>query len=54
MLKLVFQFRKSEYKKTCYILKNNFTKSISKNIKKKNYFIKAETNASLILYQWWI
>ena len=35
--KLVFQFRKNEYKKTCNILKNCFTKSIFKN-KNKNLF----------------
>jgi hypothetical protein len=36
----VFQFRKNEYKKTCNILKNGFTKSILKNIKKKSIFLK--------------
>jgi hypothetical protein len=34
---LVFQFRKYEYKKTCNILKNNFTNSFSK-IQRKNPF----------------
>jgi hypothetical protein len=45
MSKLVFQFRKNEYKKTYNILKNSFTKSIFKNTKKKIYFFKAKTNA---------
>jgi hypothetical protein len=40
----VFQFRKNEYKKTCNILKNDFTKFILKNTKKIYYF-KAEANA---------
>jgi hypothetical protein len=44
MSKLVFQFRKNKYKKICNILKNDFTKSILKNTKKK-YFFKAKTNA---------
>jgi hypothetical protein len=39
MSKLVFQFRKNEYKKTCNILKNDFTKSIFKNTKKKSIFL---------------
>jgi hypothetical protein len=38
--KLVFQFRKNEYKKTYNILKNGFTKSILKNTKKKFIFLK--------------
>src|SRR6266487_4472621 len=40
MSKLVFQFRKNDYKKTCNILKNGFTKSILKNTKKKYTFLK--------------
>jgi hypothetical protein len=40
MSKLVFQFRKNEYKKTYNILKNGFTKSIFKNTKKKSIFLK--------------
>jgi hypothetical protein len=39
MSKLVFQFRKNEYKKTYNILKNGFTKSIFKNTKKKSIFL---------------
>ena len=42
MSKLVFQFRKNEYKKTCNILKNDFIKSIFKNTKKKSIFLKLE------------
>jgi hypothetical protein len=42
MSKLVFQFRKNEYKKTYNILKNSFTKSILKNTKKKSIFLKLE------------
>jgi hypothetical protein len=48
MSKLVFQFRKNKYKKTCNILKNGFTKSILKNTKKKIHFFKAETNEPYI------
>jgi hypothetical protein len=44
MSKLVFQFGKNEYKKTCNILKNGFTKFIFKNTKKKLFFFKAKTN----------
>jgi CTP:phosphocholine cytidylyltransferase-like protein len=40
MSKLVFQFTKNEYRKTCNILKNYFTKSIFKNKKKKSFFLK--------------
>jgi hypothetical protein len=39
MSKLMFQFRKNEYKKTYNILKNGFTKSILKNTKKKSIFL---------------
>jgi hypothetical protein len=40
MSKLMFQFRKNEYKKTYNILKNDFTKFIFKNTKKKSIFLK--------------
>jgi hypothetical protein len=40
MSKLVFEFRKNEYKKTCSILKNGFVQSILKNTKKKINFLK--------------
>jgi hypothetical protein len=40
MSKLVFQFRKNEYKKICNILKNSFAKSIFKNTKKESIFLK--------------
>jgi hypothetical protein len=40
MSKLVFQFRKNEYKKICNILKNGFAKSIFKNAKKNPFFLK--------------
>jgi hypothetical protein len=42
MSKLVFQFRKIKYKKTCNILKNDFSKSILKNTKKKYIFLKVK------------
>jgi hypothetical protein len=45
MSKLVFQFRKNEYKKICTILKNGFTKSIFTTTKRKIHFFKAETKA---------
>ena len=47
MSKLVFEFRKNEYKKTYSILKNGFIKSILKNIKKKSIFLKLEQTSPL-------
>jgi hypothetical protein len=48
MSKLVFQFRKNEYKKICNILKNDFTKSIFKKYKEKIHFFKSKTNAPYV------
>jgi hypothetical protein len=49
MSKLVFQFRKKEYKKTFNILKNGFTNSILKNTKKKSIFLKLKQTHPLLL-----
>jgi hypothetical protein len=47
-VKISVSILKNEYIKTYNILKNNFTKSILKNIKKKIYFFKVKTNMPLI------
>jgi hypothetical protein len=51
MSKLVFQFRKNEYKKSYNILKNGFAKSIFKNTKKKSIFLKLKQTHPMLRYQ---
>jgi hypothetical protein len=46
--KFVFQFRKNEFKKTCNILKNDFSKSFFKK-KRKNLFFKNRNIHTLYL-----
>jgi hypothetical protein len=49
MSKLVFQFRKNDYKRTCNILKNGFINSILKNTKKKNpFFLKLKQTHPIV------